>query len=340
MKVKRNINKYKYVFRIIKYTCISIIAIHVCSCQNRLKELSWPETVKEITYISNADSTEQPALIYVPFTNDKELPLLVALHTWSGTYKQKGGSKYANWCIENSWFLIHPHFRGPNKTPKAMGSDYVVKDIVSAVEYMINNYSIDTNRIYLVGYSGGGMASLLMAGRHPEIWAGVSAWNSISDLIKWWKYSEEYARDIENAAGGKPDINETAADECIKRSPITYLENAIHVKIDINAGIDDSTVPFYQSLIAYNKIVDDRFEITLEQINKFHKTKEVPDEIKVKIIDHNYGNNYTIFRRVANNTRITIFKGGHEIIHEAALKWLKKQRKNIKPIWDSESEIP
>ncbi|MCH2206397.1 MAG: S9 family peptidase [Lentisphaerales bacterium] len=42
-----------------------------------------------------------------------------------------------------------------------MGSEYVVADIISIVEYMKKNYNVDEKRIYLIGCSGGGYASFL-----------------------------------------------------------------------------------------------------------------------------------------------------------------------------------
>jgi hypothetical protein len=50
----------------------------------------------------------------------------------------------------------------------------------------------------------------------------------------------------------------TAAHECCKRSPLTYLERARGVPIDINHGIHDghgnNSVPISQSLRAFNEL--------------------------------------------------------------------------------------
>ena len=44
---------------------------------------------------------------------------------------------------------------------------------------------------------------MLMAGRHPDIWAGVSAWVPISDLKAWYheceKSGRKYFRDVASA---------------------------------------------------------------------------------------------------------------------------------------------
>ncbi|MCB1122791.1 MAG: prolyl oligopeptidase family serine peptidase, partial [Verrucomicrobiae bacterium] len=247
------------------------------------------------------------------------------------------------WCIDNDWFLIHPNFRGKNKTPEALGSDLAVGDIVSAVEYMKSNYNIDENRIYLCGTSGGGHMSLLMAGRHPEIWAGVSAWCPISDIQAWWEQKtadgpERYAEEIEKVCGGKPGIDQAATEEARKRSPLTYLSNAAGVHLDINHGIDDGrkgSVPFTHSLHAFNRVVTGADAISKEDIDYFYENRKVPAGYPKAERDPVYGKRkQPIFRKTAGNCRITIFDGSHEIIHEAALNWLRLQEKGTPPVWE------
>ena len=50
--------------------------------------------------------------------------------------------------------------------------------------------------------------------------------------------------------------------------------------------------------------------------------------------DARYGANPPIFRKTHGNTRVTIFEGGHEILHEAALNWLAAQRKGEPVNWN------
>ncbi|MFO1440184.1 MAG: hypothetical protein U1F81_17820 [Verrucomicrobiaceae bacterium] len=37
---------------------------------------------------------------------------------------------------------------------------------------------------------------------------------------------------------------------------------------------------------------------------------------------------------------MTIFEGGHEIVHQAALNWLAKQRKGQPAVWEIKDFIP
>jgi len=325
---------------ICKYStlCITAVFFTIFGCARQIGqtagEPAWPKQVKEIRYISSADSTEQPALFYAPNTKNAA-PLLVALHTWSYDYTQKDSIPYAQWCVDNGWIFIHPNFRGANNKPGATGSELVIADIISAVDYAKANAKVDSQRIYLVGASGGGYAALLMAGRTPDIWAGVSAWVPISDLKAWYFQCNDsnkvgYAENIVKSCGGTPGDNPEVDIQYKKRSPVTYFKKAASVPLDINAGIQDGhtgSVPISHSLIAFNLVASETDRISEEDIKYFVEKAQVPPHLKERLTDPAYGGNIPLFRRTSGNARITIFDGGHEIVYKAALAWLAKQKK-------------
>ncbi len=301
----------------------------------------WPKQVQDIRYPSAADDTQQPAMFYAPprkDVGDQPVPLLVGLHTWSGNYKQTNpGGHYATWCVEKDWAFIGPNFRGPNKTPQACGSELVVKDIISAVDYAKQHANIDSSRIYLIGASGGGHAALLMAGRQPELWAGVSAWVPISDLAAWHaqtkKAGRKYWRDLEASCGGAPGDSKTIDKQYRHRSPLTWLDRAKGVPLDINAGITDGhngSVPISHSLLAFNEVAAKTDRIDAKTIANMTASPRMPDGLRMKIEDKTYGHKPPLFRRTSGAARVTIFQGGHEIIVQAGLHWLSRQRKSGK----------
>lgn len=312
----------------------------------------YPKGISEIRYRSAADDSEQPALFWAPKPEkDKPAPLLVALHTWSGNYRQAGGeSKYAEWCQKMGWVFIHPNFRGPNWTPEALGSDLVVVDIRSAVDFAKANANVDESRIYCVGVSGGGHASLLMAGRAPELWAGVSAWCGISDIAMWHEQCSDtkfanYAEHIEKALGDAPSLTSNHVGRAYNRSPIAWLRKAGGVPLDINHGITDGrtgSVPFTHSLKAWNAVVPGKFRMADDLIEAFYEsqlppaTNESDSNSGGDLSDPHglYGNRAPLFRRIHENTRVTIFDGGHEIVHDAALNWLAAQQKEKPANWN------
>jgi len=296
----------------------------------------WPDKVRAIRYPSSADSTDQPAVFYAP-ESKAPVPLLVGLHTWSADYRQSNpGADYARWCIERGWAFIGPNFRGPNRRPQATGSQLAVDDIVSAVKYARKTVNVDKNRIYLIGASGGGHAALLMAGRAPKIWAGVSAWVGISDLKAWHaeckKAKRRYATDIEKSCGGPPGTSDAVDLEYKNRSPLTWLAKARRagVALDINAGITDGhrgSVPISHSLRAFNAAADPKDRISDADIAYMVEKAKVPTHLRKKLSDRTYGPKIPLMRKTSGRVRITIFKGGHEIVPAAGLTWLSRQKK-------------
>ena len=290
----------------------------------------FPKEVKDIKY-KGADGSDQPAK-YMPSTSSDKAPLLVALHQWSGDYRTTGYIESINWCIEKKWHFIQPNFRGPNNTPEAMGSDLVVGDILKAVEYAKKNGNVDTSRIYLLGCSGGGHATLLMAGRHPEIWAGATAWVGISDIKRWHADSKriknKYHRMIEASLGGNPHENEKLAKDALYRSPLNWLKPTL-LPLDINVGIHDGhtgSVPVGHSIRAFNAVSAENDRISEEDITYIEKNRKIPAHLEKPKADSLYESKEVLFRRQSGTARLTIFDGGHEVIQSPALHWLEKQK--------------
>jgi len=308
--------------------------IIVSSAQvNAINRLSWPELLKPVQYLSRADSSFQPALLYAPVT-DEPRPLLVALHTWSESYTQKMNIPYAQWCIEKQWHFIAPDFRGPNNRPAATGSDLAVEDILSAVDFARKNTAVDSMRIYLVGCSGGGFAALLLAARAPGIWAGISAWVPISDLAAWYAQcrlrGRRYADDLVTSCGGAPGTSATVDAEYRKRSPLSYLDCPSPVPLDLNAGIRDGhagSVPVSHTLHAFNALARQADRLTPSEIDFFVAEARVPAHLKLPLNDEAYGNYPLLFRRQSGAARVSVFDGGHEILYQAALRWLAEPRR-------------
>lgn len=305
----------------------------------------WQPEVQEIQIRSTADQSEQPALTWSPAEKEAR-PLLVGLHTWSGNYKQAAnGRVYAQWCMQQGWHFVYPNFRGPNSTPAAMGSDLAVQDVVDAVEHLKKTRAVDTSRIYLVGVSGGGHMAMLMAGRHPEIWAGVSAWCGISDISAWHAEHlkngrpDNYARNIEAALGGAPAGPQLA--EAQKRSPLTHLARAKAVPLDIHHGIHDGrtgSVPFRHSLLAFNQVAAE--PLSPPEILAYYDSQQRPASWAAPEADPAFSPRPLHFRKVSGQARVTLFEGGHEILYTPALNWLAQQRQGQPAVWTVPQLIP
>jgi dipeptidyl aminopeptidase/acylaminoacyl peptidase len=208
---------------------------------------------KEIEVVASLDGSKEKNLLFFP-ENKKNVPLVVALHTWSADrYNQQG---LLDLCQERGWALLLPEFRGPNlvdnsRAAQACGSKLARQDVIDAVECICLNYSVDTENIFLLGGSGGGHMALMMAGYQPELWCGVSAWCPITDLTKWYEYygaGQGYAPHIASCCGGAPDSSKAVNLEYKERSPINYLNELMKAKLFIHHGRSDISVPYTHTL--------------------------------------------------------------------------------------------
>jgi pimeloyl-ACP methyl ester carboxylesterase len=238
--------------------------------------------------------------------------------------------------VKNGWAYLHPDFRGPNRTPQATGSELVIGDIVSAVEFACGKTKVDKKRIFLFGASGGGYTSLIMAGKRPDLWAGVSSWVPISDLRAWHKECKakgrKYYREIELSCGGAPGSSTKVDQEYAKRSPLTFLKNARGVNLSINAGILDGhkgSVPISHSLLAFNEVAEEKDRLALEEITYFTEKAKVPTALVREIKDPSFGKKAPLFRRTSGSATVTIFQGGHEWVAPVVLAWLESENKRI-----------
>lgn len=305
----------------------------------------WPVEVTKVE-IPCSDGVKQAAMWFNPSAKGKK-PLLVGLHTWSSSFASAGGDAvYAKWCIDQGWIFIHPDFRGPNWTPPAMGSDRAVQDVVEAVAWAKTQAEVDETRVYLIGVSGGGHMAMQMAGRRPELWAAVSAWCGIADIAQWHREHlkdgkpDRYAQNIEAALGHAPTADDA---EARLRSPLTHLKNAASVPLDIAHGIHDGrkgSVPFTHALLAFNQVAAEADKLPVEAIQAYYDSQTLPSGWVASPPDASFGLNTPLFRQMSGNTRVTLFEGGHEIVHQAALNWLAKQRKGQPVVWEVKDFIP
>lgn len=298
---------------------------------------AWNKAAPQVSAISiksTYDSTSQKALFYDSGTGHKK-PLLVVLHSWSEDYRQSFGIPYAAFAIENDWVFIQPDYRGAFTNPKATASEGAISDILDALEYAKENAQIDDSRVYLAGFSGGGMAALIMAGKYPDLWAGVVSWGGVYDLVDWHKHTRRatvhnYARQIAASCGGPPLSGTPQERECRKRSPSQYLKNAKgKVPVYIAVGLDDTFVPPSHSLRAFNDLADGNGRLSEHEIDTISKQHTLPDSFRGDYEDTLYADAGVpfLFERASNNAVLKIYRGRHDVVYNAGLLWLSGQKR-------------
>jgi predicted esterase len=303
---------------------------------------AWRKRVPKTEVIrirSSADGRMQRAIWYDSGSSQPK-PLLVVLHSWGADYKQNLDIPFAEFAIENDWAFVHPDFRGPNLRPAATGSDLAVQDVVDAVEFARRRAAIDGARIYLVGYSGGGMAALVLAAKRPDLWAGVAAWGAIYDIADWYHHpgkERHYGPQIAASCGGPPRPGTAAEAECRERSPAMHLENAAgRVPVLIAHGLGDKTVPPRYAMSAFDALAEPGDRFTDEQRAFVDERGQVPEELKKNALKEDATSSRSLFEsagtpvrleRRSKSATIVLFEGGHDMVYNPTLKWLGAQRR-------------
>mgnify|MGYP000871432810 CR=1 FL=1 len=205
------------------------------------------EDTCQIDVKSTIDGSVEKSLLYMP-DNAKNIPLVVVLHTWSADrFTQLRPIPESVKSL--GWALLLPEFRGPNLTAnpragEACASSLAKQDIIDAVEYVCNNYSVDRSQIFLLGGSGGGHMSLMMAAYAPRLWRAVSSWCPITDLAAWHGQNPNYSEHIAACCGGVPGAGEEVDKEYTGRSPLTHVNKIAEATVFVHHGRFDPSVPY------------------------------------------------------------------------------------------------
>ena len=286
------------------------------------------------TFRSTADDSIQPFYWYDP-GRDGAVPLVVALHSWGASCHWNSPAKGVfAYCKKNGWAMVYPNYRGPNVRPEACGGELAVQDILDVIAWVKAVRKIDADRVYVIGGSGGGHMSLLMAGRHPEVFAGAAAFCPITDLKRWRDDSlarrADYVWKIEKSCGGTP---EEMPLEYAKRSPLTHLPKAraAALPVYIATGIHDGhtgSVPVGHSIRAFNALADEADRISEADIAFIEANEKIPEALQFKGTDPFYGPKTRVHLRATSaNARLTVFEGGHGGNYPAGLDFLSRQRR-------------
>ncbi|KAA0014543.1 alpha/beta fold hydrolase [Billgrantia pellis] len=303
---------------------------------------TWNELVPDIEQIeipASADGAEQLALYYDSGSEEAK-PLLLVLHSWSTDYLQNIDIPLGQFAVANDWVFMHPDFRGQNDgRPESTASDLAISDMEDALDYARETANVDESRIYLLGYSGGAMNALHLASRHPDVFAGVSVWVPVYDLVSWYRWNDEqeekYAEEIADACGGVPEEGSEAWEECLKRSPVEYVPDvAGELRILIAHGIGDETVPPSQALRVFNDLAAEEDRIAQELIDRLMEDREVPEELRERSThdDREFphfaeADASVLLHLQSGPAELVLFEGEHDMLYRPGLAWLARQER-------------
>lgn len=288
--------------------------------------------VEDVRITSTADGTAQPALWAPP--PGPGAPLLVVVHSWSTGYEQELNIPLAQWAEQVGWGYVQPDFRGVNDDPDATGSALAVQDVLDAVDFAVATGGVDPERVYVLGFSGGGLMALLLAGTHPDRFAGAVSWVPIHDLSAWYAYNRAeqpqraYAGQIAASCGGDPTTDPAAAASCAARSPAAVLPAAAAagVPVYLGAGIDDDIVPPSDAAQAFNALAAPGDRLSEEAVAAL-RDGQLPADLGGRIETETWfspDDPDVLFARTSAAVTLTLFDGGHNMVYYPGLEWLAR----------------
>jgi acetylxylan esterase len=126
--------------------------------------------------------------IYVPDRVATNPSIIVALHPCGGTASQWfGGSNLASSADRNGFIIIYPEtpnmsncwdVQNPASLTHGGGGD--AGGIVNMVNYTLQKYSGNKSKVFVMGFSSGGMMTNVLAGSYPDVFAAGAAYSGVA----------------------------------------------------------------------------------------------------------------------------------------------------------------
>ncbi len=211
-----------------------------------------------------------PAMVFIPKAIDrtKKHPFIVMVH--QGIHSDFGRDyefKAVRELVEQGYAVIGPDYRGSTGHGARFHDliDYgglEVDDVFAAREWMIDNYDfLDPKRAGIVGWSHGGLITLMNILQHPGAFAAAYAGVPVTDLVLRLGYHDAGYEAIFAAPRhiGKPVSGDI--EEYRRRSPITHAAKLdTPLLIHGNTNDEDVNVIEVEAFINALKAAGKKFE--------------------------------------------------------------------------------
>ena len=249
-----------------------------------------PRGHERATTLAESNPVKFWSYIFIPKDIDpgKKYPLLVFSH---GGVHGDFNTYYTHIIRElmaQQYIVVAPEYRG--STGYGRGHHELIDygglendDVHQSMLMMLENYDIvDSKRVGLIGWSHGGMISLMNAFEHPDAYKCVFAGVPVSDLVARMGYKRA---SYENFFSADYHIGKTVdqdIDEYRRRSPVFHADKLrIPLLIHTNTIDEDVHVLEVENLIHALKAHNKRFEYEI--------FKDIPGGHSFDRMDHRAG---------------------------------------------------
>lgn len=285
--------------------------------QKNIDDVLWYERLKDVAFVDKVFITGPPyhvvknptemgvnnplkfwSYIYIPKDIDynKKYPLIVLPH---GGVHGDFNTYYTHIIKElmyQQYIVIAPEYRGSTgygeKFYKSI--DYgglEIDDNYASKNYMLENYDfVDKNRVGIIGWSHGGLITLMNIFNYPDDYQVAFAGVPVSDLIARMGYYDEDYRKLFSAPYHIGKTAQENVEEYKKRSPAWNIHKFKNTPLLIhtNTNDDDVNVLEVEHLIKSLKAENKKFEYEIfKDIEGGHSfdriDTKVGKEIRIKI---------------------------------------------------------
>ncbi len=261
--------------------------------QRAIDDVSWYDRVGSVAFIDKVRLTGPPprniknptgldagnpvkfwAYVFIPKDIDveKKYPLMVFSH---GGVHSNFGTVYTHIVKEligQQYIVVAPEYRGSTGYGQSFYEkiDYgalEIEDVKAGRDFMVENYEmVDASRVGIMGWSHGGLISLMSVFEHPEDYKVAFAGVPVSDLISRMGYYNDAYRDLYSA---DYHIGKTAMEdvnEYRRRSPAWNAHKLqTPLLVTSNTNDEDVNVLEVEHLIKSLKAEGKKFESEIYQ---------------------------------------------------------------------------
>ena len=210
-----------------------------------------------------------PASSFIPKGLDrrKKHPLIVFVH---GGVQSNFAVSYAHIVrelIAQGYVVLAPEYRGSLGYGSALRDaiDYGGRendDVYAGVGWALETWNfIDPKKVGIIGWSHGGMITLMNIFQHPKTYAVAYAGVPVSDLVARMGYNSESYRGIFSAPNHIGKTADENVNEYLRRSPVTHAAKLqTPLLIHTNTNDEDVNVLEVRRLIAALNAEGKQFE--------------------------------------------------------------------------------
>src|ERR1700693_574432 len=198
----------------------------------------------------NAPGTINPLIIhaytFIPKKLDraKKQPLIVLIHGGVHANFDSSSGHIVREFVEQGYSIVAPDYRGSTGYGRGFYEeiDYggrEVDDVFAGCQWMLGEYDfLDPRRVGIVGWSHGGLITLMNIFEHPQSYAVAYAGVPVSDLVASMGYEPESYRQLYSAPYHIGKTVREDIGEYLRRSPF-YHAKELQTPLLIHTNTND-----------------------------------------------------------------------------------------------------